>query len=172
MAKVVTIVGSPSETSRTALVTNYFADQVRSKGHSVSAVVVRDLPAEELLHGRFGHAAVAAAISAVEGADGVVVATPVYKASFSGVLKVFLDVLPQEALRAKAVQPIGTAGSLAHVLAIDYALRAVLVALGAEHVHYAYVDVVEASMRFDLGASTRGKLAEAAGRFVQCLPAP
>jgi FMN reductase len=172
MAKVVTILGSPSEASRTAFVTNYFADQIRSGGHSVSAVVVRDLPAEELLHGRFGHAAIAAAIAAIEGADGVVVATPIYKASFTGVLKVFLDVLPQEALRGKAVQPIGSAGSLAHVLAIDYGLRAVLVALGAEHVHPAYVDVVEASRRFDLAVDAKTKLAEAARRFVRCLPAP
>ena len=60
--------------------------------------------------------------------------TPVYKASYTGVLKTFLDLLPQFGLAGKVVLPLVTGGSLAHVLVIDYAFRPVLISLGAQHV--------------------------------------
>ena len=58
-------------------------------------------------------------------------ATPVYKAAYSGLLKAFLDLLPSSALAEKGVLPIATAGSLAHCLVLEYALKPVLAALGA-----------------------------------------
>jgi len=58
----------------------------------------------------------------------------VYKAAYSGLLKTFLDVLPQFGLRNKVVLPLATGGSIAHVLAIDYALRPVLSSLDPLHV--------------------------------------
>jgi FMN reductase len=67
-------------------------------------------------------------------ARAVVVATPVYKAAYSGVLKVFLDLLPQTALRDKVVLPLATGGSPHHMLALDYALRPVLQSLSARHI--------------------------------------
>jgi FMN reductase len=45
-----------------------------------------------------------------------------------------LDLLPQYALSGKTVLPLATGGSLAHVLAIDYALRPVLTSMGAAHI--------------------------------------
>ncbi|WP_372430482.1 NAD(P)H-dependent oxidoreductase [Janibacter melonis] len=44
-------------------------------------------------------------------------------------LKTFLDLLPQDALRGKVVLPVATGGSPAHVLSVDYALRPVLASL-------------------------------------------
>ena len=73
-------------------------------------------------------------------ADLVVVATPIYKAAYSGVLKAFLDLLPQDGLQGKQVLVLGTGGSIAHLLALDYALKPVLSALGARHI----LDVVYA----------------------------
>jgi FMN reductase len=64
-------------------------------------------------------------------ADVVLVATPIYQAAYCGLLKVFLDLLPQRALRGKQVLPLATGGSPAHLLALDYALKPVLGALGA-----------------------------------------
>jgi FMN reductase len=58
----------------------------------------------------------------------------VYKAAYSGLLKTFLDVLPQFGLRGKVVLPLATGGSVAHVLAIDYALRPVLSSLDPLHI--------------------------------------
>jgi FMN reductase len=65
-------------------------------------------------------------------ADGLIVSTPVYKASFSGALKTLLDLLPERALAHKIVLPIATGGSIAHMLAVDYALKPVLSALKAQ----------------------------------------
>lgn len=48
-------------------------------------------------------------------------------------LKAFLDLLPQKALLRKVVLPIATGGTLAYLLAIDYALKPVLSELGARH---------------------------------------
>jgi len=171
MATIVTVVGSPSEQSRTVLVTDHFADHLRGEGHGVSHVIVRDLPAEELVRGRADHAAVAHAIGLIESAAGVVVATPVYKASFSGVLKIFLDVLPRLALSGKVVQPLATAASAAHVPTVEAALRTVLGALGAERIQPAYVDVASASMASELSANTRASLDETARGFARCLRA-
>ena len=63
----------------------------------------------------------------------LVVATPVYKAAYSGVLKVFLDLLPQTALKGKTVLPWPRAAART-MLALDYALRPVLQSLGAKHI--------------------------------------
>jgi FMN reductase len=67
-------------------------------------------------------------------AQAIVVATPVYKAAYSGVLKLLLDVLPQTAFKGKAVLPLATGGSPNHMLALDYALRPVLQSLSARHI--------------------------------------
>ncbi|MCF2528764.1 NADPH-dependent FMN reductase [Yinghuangia soli] len=149
MASVLTLWGSPSGTSRTGIVAGHVSDRLEAAGHRVDRLAVRDLPAQALLHADFGDPALREAIAAVEKADALVVASPVYKAAYSGVLKVFLDVLPQFALRGKAVLPVLTGGTPAHVLALDYALRPVLTSLGATHVaqgwfvHEAYVHPAE-----------------------------
>jgi FMN reductase len=49
-------------------------------------------------------------------------------------LKVFLDLLPQTALKGKTVLPLATGGSPHHMLALDYALRPVLQSLGAKNI--------------------------------------
>jgi FMN reductase len=95
---------------------------------------VRDLPPTDLIHARLDSEAVAAANLLLDQAEGVIIATPVYKAAYSGVLKTFLDLLPQDALQGKTILPIATGGSSAHLLALDYALKPVLCALGATHI--------------------------------------
>jgi FMN reductase len=64
----------------------------------------------------------------------IVVATPIYKAAYSGVLKVFLDLLSQGAFKGKTLLPLATGGSPHHMLALDYALRPVLQSLAARDV--------------------------------------
>lgn len=134
MPSIITITGSPSLPSRSAALAHHVANQLRARGFELSSINVRELPAEELLGGRADHAALAAAIQRLAAADAAVITTPIYKASYTGVLKAFLDVLPQFALAGKVVLPLATGGTLAHVLALDYALRPVLVALGAQHI--------------------------------------
>ena len=103
-------------------------------GFEVVPLEVRELPAESLIKARIDDPAIAAALELVDRADGLVVVTPVYKAAYSGVLKTFLDLLPQFGLAGKVALPLATGGTLAHVLAIDYALRPLLAALDTGHI--------------------------------------
>lgn len=126
---VTVITGSATRPSRTLGLASVVTRQLEAEGFVVNVLHVRDLPAEALLHARFDDPAIKAAAKLVEDSDGVVVASPVYKAAYSGVLKSFLDLLPQFGLRGKTVLPLLTGGSIAHVLALDYGLRPVLQSL-------------------------------------------
>jgi FMN reductase len=134
VSSIVALAGSPSTGSRTVALVELLAGWLRVGEHEVRVVPVRALPAEALLGADTEDPAVADVVAAVAAADGVIVASPVYKAAYSGVLKTFLDLLPQSALAGKAVLPLLTGGAPVHALAVDYALRPVLAALGARHV--------------------------------------
>ncbi|WP_263261422.1 NADPH-dependent FMN reductase [Pseudomonas sp. RIT-PI-S] len=129
---VVSVGGSPSARSRSAVVLERARQLLQARGVEVVSYQVREFPAEDLLHARFDSPQVIAFLQMVEQADGLIVATPVYKASFSGALKTLLDLLPERALSHKVVLPIATGGSIAHMLAVDYALKPVLAALKAQ----------------------------------------
>lgn len=135
---VLLIAGSPSETSRSAAlldgVKQRLEQQAGRRQLYIDRVQVRDLSPQALLLADWNHASIKRAIAQVESASALVVATPVYKAAYSGVLKVFLDLLPQTALKGKVVLPLATGGSPHHMLALDYALRPVLQSLGAKHI--------------------------------------
>ena len=134
MSLVVTLSGSPAAASRSQELATQVGATIAERGFEVVAINVRDLPAEDLLHARADSPALQKALGLVERARGIVITTPVYKASYTGVLKTFLDVLPQFGLARKMVLPLVTGGTLAHVLTLDYALRPVLASLGAPQV--------------------------------------
>jgi FMN reductase len=134
VALIVTIAGSPSRPSRSAALAAHVGARLAADGFTVEGLDVRDLPAEDLLHGRPDGPGLRAALGLVERAQGVVVCSPVYKAAYSGLLKTFLDLLPQLGLTGKVVLPLLTGGTLAHVLALDYGLRPVLASLAPAHV--------------------------------------
>ena len=132
---VVGLSGSPSALSRSAWLLQFA--QTRLKGQrraDTSSIALRELPAQALVDADTQHPALREAIARIARADVLFVSTPIYKAAYSGLLKVFLDVLPVDALRGKSVLPLATGGSLGHLLAIDYALKPVLGALGARHI--------------------------------------
>jgi FMN reductase len=126
--------GSPSVPSSSSRLLLHIGEKLAAHGHRYQRLHVRDLPARALLHADCNDAAIKRAVDAVAGADAIVIATPVYKAAYSGVLKAFLDLLPQDGLSGKVVLPIATGGSQSHMLALDYALRPVLHALAARQV--------------------------------------
>ncbi|MFI2721663.1 NADPH-dependent FMN reductase [Streptomyces collinus] len=134
MATVLSVSGSPSASSRTSRLLRHLDQRLAAQGHDVIPLDVRTIPAGALLGADFRHPVIVEATELFARADGVVVGTPVYKASYSGVLKALLDLLPQYALAGKTVLPLATGGSVAHVLAIDYALRPVLNSMGAAHI--------------------------------------
>lgn len=131
---VLLLAGSPSERSRSSALLDAVAQRLQQQRVTVRRLQVRDLPAEALLHADFSHPAVVAAQGLVADVQAVVVATPVYKAAYSGALKVLLDLLPQTALKGKTVLPLATGGSPHHMLALDYALRPVLQSLSARQI--------------------------------------
>ena len=134
MPSILAVSGSPSPTSRTVAAVEHALARLAVAGHTITHLAIRDLPPAELLAGARATPAVRDAVAAVAQADGVIVATPIYKASYTGLLKAFLDLLPENALAGKVVLPVATGGTVGHLLAIDYALRPVLTALGADRV--------------------------------------
>lgn len=78
--------------------------------------------ADALLTG-FATGALLDALSAVREADGVVVVTPVFQASYSGLFKQFFDVLDEGSLRGTPVLLAATAGTARHSLVLEHALR-------------------------------------------------
>jgi FMN reductase len=111
------------------------------------------------------------AVKNIEQADAVIVATPIYKASYTGVLKSFLDLLPQKALQGKIVLPLAIGGTIAHLLAIDHALKPVLSALNSYHilagVYVPDTQVVREENKFTLHPEIELRLQEAAKTFAQ-----
>jgi FMN reductase len=79
----------------------------------------------------FGDAGVAEAVAAVRASEAVVVASPTYKASFTGVLKLFLDQFPSGGLSGLVAFPLMLGGAYQHALAPEVFLKPVLVELGA-----------------------------------------
>jgi FMN reductase len=164
MSAVLALSGSPSPVSRTASAAQATLALLEARGHTVDHIAVRELPAADLLGGNTAHPRTAGALERIAQADGLIVATPIFKASYSGLLKSLLDLLPQEALAGKAVLPLATGGTLAHLLAVDYALRPVLSVLGARH-------IVEGTFLLD-SAFNSAFTDRAAGSTHQHVPTP
>ena len=131
---VLLIAGSASAPSRSTALLEAVGERLARRGARIDRLTVRDLPAQPLLLAEWSNAAIDRAVSQVAKAQVIVVSTPVYKAAYSGVLKVFIDLLAQNALKGKTVLPLATGGSPHHMLALDYALRPVLQSLGPRHI--------------------------------------
>lgn len=159
MSSVVIISGSPNPASRLSGLTSYVARALKEKtGIVATDLQVSSLPAEDLVLARWDSPAIEAANRLVAEADAVIVASPVYKASFSGILKTYLDLLPQKGLERKIVMPLFIGGTIAHLLAIEYGLKPILSVLGARR----FVSGVYAVD----GQVTRAEGADGAGGFV------
>ena len=67
----------------------------------------------------------------VSGADAVVFASPTYKATYTGLLKLFLDQIPYDGLAGVIGLPLMLGAAPNHALAPEFTLKPVLVELGA-----------------------------------------
>ena len=70
-------------------------------------------------------------VEAVTAADAVLLASPVYRGTYTGALKNLLDLLPVSALRDKPVGIVAMGNTLHHYLGVEHQLRAVLTWFGA-----------------------------------------
>jgi FMN reductase len=77
---------------------------------------------DHLLTG-FAPAKLQAVLDAVAAADGLIMVTPIFQASYSGLFKSFTDLLEKGAVDGKPVLLAATGGSARHSLALDHALR-------------------------------------------------
>jgi FMN reductase len=128
MTRVLAIQAGLSVPSSTRLLTDRIAEAVRRAAGPGAEVEVVDLRpfahalADHLLTG-FASGELAELIERVRTADGLVMVTPVFSASFSGLFKTFIDVLEPGLLEGKPVLIGATAGTARHSLVLDHALR-------------------------------------------------
>ncbi|MFJ8947653.1 CE1759 family FMN reductase [Streptomyces sp. NPDC102395] len=124
--KLVVVSAGLSVPSSTRLLADRLATATAERSAAeVEVVELRDLAVEiahNLTNG-FPGRRLAAALDAVTAADGLIVVTPVFSASYSGLFKSFFDVLEQDALAGKPVLIAATGGSTRHSLVLEHALR-------------------------------------------------
>ncbi|MFS0820268.1 NADPH-dependent FMN reductase [Bacillus sp. 1P02SD] len=138
MSEIVILSGSPLVSSRTDLVLQFIGKKLKHEGFSITHVSVRDIPSDDIFNLKFDSPALKELTSLIQGAEGVIIGSPVYKAAYTGVLKAVLDLLPQDVLARKPVLPIMTGGSPAHLLAIDFSLKPLLAALKGQSLQGVY----------------------------------
>jgi FMN reductase len=123
----VVVVGNPKPMSRTRAAAELVATKLGGNppDHVIDVV---DLGAGLL---GWGDPKVAAAKETVKSADFLVVASPTYKATYTGLLKLFLDQFGAGELGQIPTFALMLGGSPAHSLAPELTLRPVLVEIGA-----------------------------------------
>jgi FMN reductase len=122
--------GSPSARSKSRRLLEAACESLARQGVQADVIDLSALPADALL-GRVKAPELDAALATVTGARIVIAATPVYRASYSGLLKVFFDLLAPDSLASAVAVPIATGGAPGHQLVLDHALRPLFASLGA-----------------------------------------
>ena len=139
-ATLVTVTGNPKAGSRTLSAAVALGAALTDRFRSDAGVDLDPAPAGPidlatiadglLAPWRLSPAAVEAT-ETVRSASVLVLATPTYKASYTGLLKLFLDTFPAGSLAGTVVVPLTVAGGPAHRHLADLQLRPVLGELGA-----------------------------------------
>ena len=124
---IAVVTGNPKAGSRTLDAAVLVADRL---GGSPPTTVIDVVTLGAGLLG-WGDPAVGAAVEAAQAADAVVFASPTYKATYTGLLKLFLDQIPADGLAGVVGVPLMLGAGPAHAMAPDLLLKPVLVELGA-----------------------------------------
>ena len=129
-ASIVGVVGNPKARSRTYQMVGAVAEAFAgAAGGRVEAVI--DLAELMPFVFEFGSPQLAPALEQVLGADVLVVGSPVYKATYTGLLKAFCDQIGHDQLARSLALPAMMGGAYQHTLAVELHLRPLLVELGA-----------------------------------------
>jgi len=132
-SQVAVVVGNPKPRSRTLTVATAVADAAaRAAGFPSDADrLTIDLAdhASELFD--WSSAVVRGLVEGLQASTLAVVATPTYKASYTGLLKAFLDWFDPAGLAGVTVVPVMLGAGPQHALAVEVHLRPVLVEIGA-----------------------------------------
>lgn len=124
---VTVVTGNPKPASRTQQAARRVAQALTDRPADVD-IDLADFGAALL---DWGDASVGAAVEQVSASTLVVVASPTYKGSFTGLLKLFLDRFPAGALGGAPVVPLMLGASWRHALAPEVFLKPVLNEIGA-----------------------------------------
>jgi FMN reductase len=164
MTKVVVVSAGISVPSSTRLLADSLAASTQRALHALGqeseleVIELRDLAhliTDNQLTG-FATGPLVDAVRRVAEADAVIAVTPVFSASYSGLFKMFFDVLEDGALEGKPVLVAATAGTARHSLVLDYAMRPLFAYLRADVVP---TGVFAASSDFGTGSvGTTGSL--------------
>ncbi|KQY25331.1 FMN reductase [Cellulomonas sp. Root485] len=130
-ARVVVLSGNPRAGSRTTAAAVHVAQasaRLLGSEQPVETVELAQFAAEILAD---THPTADVALRTVAEATVLVVATPVYKASYTGLLKAFLDLYGPGGLSGVVAVPVVVSGNPAHALVGEVHLRPLLVELGA-----------------------------------------
>ncbi|WP_155976807.1 NADPH-dependent FMN reductase [Nocardia sp. 348MFTsu5.1] len=127
--KVSVVIGNPKPHSRTRTVAEALVPALLEAGsYDVEVIELADLAGELF---EWGSEKVTAAKTSVASSDLVIFATPTYKASYTGLLKAFLDQYGTDGLKGVVAIPVFTGGDLTHSLAPQTTLAPLLLELGA-----------------------------------------
>lgn len=132
MSKIAIISGSPNNRSRVNGVIQYAELKLEQQGCEVTIIDVYSLPPADLMHANFNSKPILSAHAKVEEATGIIIASPVYKTTYTGILKAYVDLLPQKAFKDKIAAAYFVGGTLSNLLSIDYALKPLLASMGTK----------------------------------------
>jgi FMN reductase len=127
---ITVLVGNPRQNSRTLLIATTLAREIEAKS-SLSFDSTIDLAGHVQDVFAWPNPVLDSAAIACASSDLLIVATPAYKASYTGLLKAFLDRYPHDGLAGTTAIPVMTTSSSEHTLAAEYTLRPLLIELGA-----------------------------------------
>ncbi len=169
--EVVVLTASPSPTSRSTFVARLVAAHVERNGLSARYFAPGDFDATDLIAGRATDAVAARFLDAVARAEAIVLATPVYKATYSGALKSVVDLIPPEALVGKSGLGVATTRLPAHRGEVDRAYQSLFAFFRARTVET--LVVLDEELQINAGGGTLTPAAELRiSRAAQALVAP
>jgi len=132
MSPVVAVVGNPKPGSRTRTAAEVVAAELSALVPGIAPPVQTvDLAEHSPALLQWGSPEVAELKATVLGACALVVASPTYKAAYTGLLKLFLDQFDKDELHGIPTVALMTGGNDGHALAVEVHLRPVLVEIGA-----------------------------------------
>ena len=132
VSRVGIVVGNPKPQSRTLTVARTVAHAAaRAAGLDVDDVVEVDLAGLAPRLFDWSAADVSEAVARIADTDLLVVASPTYKATYTGLLKAFLDWYSTTGLSRVTAVPVMVGAGAAHALAVEVHLRPVLIEIGA-----------------------------------------
>ena len=134
MSHILSLAGHPTATPSSTAILEYIHQYLGRRDINSHTLKLRCLPTEPLLHANAEAGSMQDAAARVAQADGIIISSPVFKSSYPAVLKAYLDILPNFALRDKVILPIVTGSSAGQMLMLEYALKPVLSTMGANHI--------------------------------------